>query len=90
MGVRKLENLEKVLKDKNLSLKAKGLYSLIFINKNFNKESLKSMCSEGKEGFENTWKELKEKGYLIQKKEQKNGRFNYIYSLKNKGEKING
>lgn len=80
-----MENLEKVLKDKNLSLKAKGLYSLIFFSKDFSKESIKSMCLEGKEAFENSWKELKTKGYLIQIKEQKNGRFNYIYSLKNTG-----
>ena len=75
------------LRDKKLSLKAKGLYSLIqsFITiENFTlyKNTLRKYCSEGNKAFESTWKELKDCGYLVQEKHQNSdGTFYYIYDL---------
>ncbi len=75
------------LRDRNLSLKAKGLYALIqsYITiENFTlyKTTLKKECLEKEKAFETTWKELKEKGYLIQYRLQGNkGYFYYEYEL---------
>lgn len=75
------------LRDSNLTLKAKGLYALIqsYITlENFilYKSTLKKMCREGDKAFENTWKELKESGYLIQHRNRgENGSFHYEYEL---------
>lgn len=75
------------LRDKNLSLKAKGLYSLIqsyitiegFI---LYKSTLKRDCSEKEIAFENAWSELKKAGYLIQTRHQSSkGKFSYEYDL---------
>lgn len=59
------------IRDENLSLRAKGLYSIIqsYITiENFTlyKGTLVNSCMEKGKGFENTWNELKEKGYLKQ------------------------
>ena len=59
------------LRDNQLSLKAKGLYSLIqsYITiEDFTiyKSTLKNVCLEGEKAFESAWKELKDAGYLIQ------------------------
>lgn len=75
------------LRDEKLSLKAKGLYSLIqsyITMENFNlyKNNLKQQCLDKEKSFENTWKELKEAGYLIQYRLQGNkGFFYYEYEL---------
>lgn len=75
------------LRDENLSLKAKGLYSLIqsYITiENFilYKTTLKKQCKEKEKAFESTWKELKDNGYLIQERYRKpDGTFGYIYDL---------
>ena len=76
------------LRDAKLSLKAKGLYSLIqsYITiENFilYKNTLKKSCMEGKDAFERAWKELKDKQYLLQHKIQdtETGLFNYEYEL---------
>ena len=76
------------LRDNTLSLKAKGLYALIqsYITiEDFTlyKNYLKQQCCEGEKAFENTWKELKEKGYLIQYRLQdtENKQFYYEYEL---------
>lgn len=75
------------LRDKKLSLKAKGLYSLIqsyitiegFI---LYKNTLKKDCAEGDTAFESAWLELKKAGYLVQYKHQNgNGVFIYEYEL---------
>lgn len=76
------------LRDNELSLKAKGLYALIqsyvtiedFV---LYKNNLKSQCSEGEKAFENTWKELKDKGYLIQYRfqDENTKQFFYEYEL---------
>jgi len=76
-----------VIRDNELSLKAKGLYSLIqsyitiedFI---LYKNTLKRQCKEGETSFENAWKELKARGYLVQYRYRgKNGSFYYEYDL---------
>jgi len=75
------------IRDNKLSLKAKGLYSLIqsyitiedFI---LYKTTLKKECSEGELAFQNAWNELKKAGYLIQyKNKTKEGFFAYEYDL---------
>jgi hypothetical protein len=75
------------LRDKNLSLKAKGLYALIqsyLTIEGFTlyKNTLRKDCVEGEMAFENAWKELKRTGYLIQHKVQnEKGSFFYEYEL---------
>ena len=59
----------KIAKDKELSLKAKGLYLLIqsyitIPNFKLYKSYLMSMCVEGQCSFDSAWNELKNKGYL--------------------------
>lgn len=76
------------LRDNKLSLKAKGLYSLIqsyltiedFI---LYKTTLKKHLKEGEKAFESTWKELKDAAYLIQYRLQdpKTKQFYYEYEL---------
>lgn len=58
-----------VIRNYSLSLKAKGLYSLIrsYITLDdfvLSKSFLQSKCSEGKKAFESAWSELKNTGYL--------------------------
>ena len=76
------------LRDPNISLRAKGLYSLIesFLaipNFTLYKTTLKRVCKEGKQAFDNTWNELKEAGYLKQYKirDAKTGHFVFQYEL---------
>ncbi|QNK41537.1 BAR domain-containing protein [Caproicibacter fermentans] len=57
------------LKDKRLSLKAKGLYALIqsyitMPNITLGKSKLRDLCLEGEKAFDSAWKELKDCGYL--------------------------
>lgn len=77
-----------VAKDKELSLKAKGLYLLIqsyitIPNFKLYKSYLMSVCVEGQCSFDSAWNELKEKGYLkiykIAKSDAKG--FYYEYEL---------
>ncbi|EJO5349326.1 DnaD domain protein [Clostridium botulinum] len=65
------------LRDNTISLKAKGLYSLIqsyITMEDFTlyKNYLKKQCKEGEKAFESAWKELKDNGYLIQYRFQDN------------------
>ena len=58
-----------IIKDKNVSLKAKGLYLVIqscVTNPNITttKDYLRSICSEGSKAFDSAFDELKEQGYL--------------------------
>ena len=79
-----------VAQDKNLSLKAKGLYWLMqdfikgqeFDSKHF-KSSFKAMCKDGDKAFNSAWKELISAGYLKIHRitSEKNGRFTYSYEL---------
>lgn len=62
-----------IIRDNTISLKAKGLYSLIqsyITMDNFvlYKDFLLQQCMEGESCFRGAWKELKDKGYLIQYK----------------------
>lgn len=77
-----------VAKDKELLLKAKGLYLLIqsyitIPNFKLYKSYLMSVCVEGQCSFDSAWNELKEKGYLkiykIAKSDAKG--FYYEYEL---------
>lgn len=76
-----------IIRDANISLKAKGLYALIqsyitiedfILYKGF----LQSRCCEGKKAFESAWKELKDTGYLVQYRMQdEKHQFYYEYEL---------
>lgn len=75
------------LRDKTLSLRAKGLYALIqsyitipdFV---LYKQTLINMSIEGKDAFESAWKELKNRGYLVQiRGKNTEGKFIYEYEL---------
>ena len=75
------------LRDRNLSLKAKGLYSLIqsYITiEDFTlyKTTLMKNCMEGETAFQNAWNELKDAGYLLQiRHKNSKGTFVYEYDL---------
>jgi len=75
------------LRDPSLSLKAKGLYSLIqsYITiPNFivYKSFLIKQCTEKETAFKTAWKELKSSGYLLQYKfKDEKGFFYYEYDL---------
>lgn len=75
------------IRDENLSLKAKGLYTLIqsyitledFI---LYKGYLMRRCKEKEKAFESAWKELKQSGYLVQYQlHDQSGRIYYEYEL---------
>ncbi len=58
-----------ITRDRNISLKAKGLYLVIQANitmpdKRWRKEEFQAMTCEGKKAFDSAWNELKEAGYL--------------------------
>ncbi len=81
-----------VLRDKNLSRKAKGLYAEIYSyitipNFKLSKSYLIKQGSEGETAFNSMWNELKEKGYLkqyrIRSANSDNG-FIYEYDLLDK------
>lgn len=86
------------LKDKNLSLKAKGLLSMMLSlpdDWNYTVEGLVAICKENETCINSSLKELKEFNYLVVKKlmpnETKSGRYEYIYDIyetpKQEGEK---
>lgn len=74
------------LTDKNLSLKAKGLYAMIesflsipdFV---LYKDFLIKQSSDGQKAFDSGWKELKDRGYLIAYKINTAKGFIYEYEL---------
>lgn len=76
-----------LITDKALSLKAKGLYSLInyyiyIPNFEVYKSHIASQCIEGSFSFESIWKELKDNGYLkVYKMTDEKGKFFYEYEL---------
>lgn len=76
------------LRDENLSLKAKGLLSLIesYINlENFilYKQFLINKSKDGETSFRGAWKELKDNGYLVQYKlqDKETKQFYYEYEI---------
>lgn len=76
-----------VLRDNTLSLRAKGLFSLIYSyitlpNFVLYKDFLKSKCTEGRCAFDSAWKELTSSGYLKHSRtREENGTFLYQYEL---------
>ena len=73
------------LRDKNLSLKAKGLLTLMLSlpdNWDYSVNGLTCICKEGKVAVQNTLDELEENRYLVRNKERtKNGRFTCVYEI---------
>lgn len=74
------------LHDDKLSMRAKGLYSIIqsyitIPNFILYKNMLMNKSTEGKRAFESAWKELITNGYLIQEKHNSNKGFYYLYDL---------
>ena len=76
------------LKDKHLSLKAKGLLSLMLAlpdNWDYSIQGLVNICKENETSVDNALKELKENGYLViikkTPKETASGRYEYIYNI---------
>lgn len=58
-----------IARDKNISMKAKGLYLIIqsyitMPDKEWHKNDFINMVAEGKSAFDSAWKELKDAGYL--------------------------
>lgn len=87
--VKKTNNYTKIsnlyLQDRNLSLKAKGLFTIILglpDTWNFSNEGLCSLCKEGKTSVDNAIKELKENGYLkLIRRQNSKGKFYYDYNV---------
>lgn len=79
-----------ILRDNSISLKAKGLYSLIqsyvtLENFTLYKGFLMSCCAEGRKAFDSAWNELKASGYLVQYRLQdEKKKFYYEYELLDK------
>ncbi len=76
------------LKDPKLSLKAKGLYSVIqsYITMpgiELKKSKLRALCQEGEKAFDSVWKELKNSGYLkiYRSPTGEDDQFKYEYEL---------
>ena len=76
------------IKDKNLSLKAKGLLSLILIlpnRENFNIKNLAAICKENETAIKSALEELKENGYLVVTKIkpciENGGKWSYKYTF---------
>lgn len=73
------------LRDKNLSLKAKGLLSFMLSlpeDWDYSLAGLCSICKEGKDAIRSTLKELKENKYLvIEKNKNTKGLFEYTYII---------
>ena len=73
------------LKEKEMSLKAKGLLSLMLSlpnNWDYTIEGLVAICKENETAVKSTLKELKCFGYLeILKVKNKNGQFEYEYNI---------
>ena len=76
-----------VITDKNLSMAATGLYSVICHEMNkpnwiVYKETIYTNCKEGKRKFAQAWNELINRGYLkVEKKKDERGYFCYEYSI---------
>ena len=76
-----------IIRNKDISLKAKGLYALIqsyitMDNFTLYKSFLMSRCCEGERAFDSAWKELKESGYLKMYKIREGAKtFVYEYEL---------
>lgn len=73
------------LRDKSMSLKAKGLLSLMLSlpdSWDFSISGLTSICKEEETSIKSTLKELKNLGYLhVSKERSKEGKYNYVYTI---------
>lgn len=84
MAYTKIDN--SVLLNENLSLEAKGLYSIIKYYStipgfSLNREHIKSISGYGETAFRRVWSELKEAGLLEHTKTRKNGRIHHVFTL---------
>ena len=85
----KITNYTKIdnryLEDKNISLKAKGLLTLMLSlpdNWKFNVNGLCLLCKESKNAVNSAIKELKDNKYLeVEKTYDESGRFIYVYII---------
>ena len=85
----KITNYTKIdnryLEDKNISLKAKGLLTLMLSlpdNWKFNVNGLCLLCKESKNAVNSAVKELKDNKYLeVEKTYDESGRFIYVYII---------
>lgn len=72
-------------KDKNMSLKAKGLLSMMLSlpdNWNYSVEGLVTICKESKTSIQSTLKELEDSKYLKRTRTQNTkGQFKYVYDI---------
>lgn len=84
-GFTKINN--SIIFDLELSLEAVGLYAKLqylstMDNFSIRREHIKSISGYGETAFRRVWKELKEKGVLIETKTSNKGRYEYVYTLK--------
>lgn len=84
-GFTKVDN--SIIFDMNLSLEALGLYIKLkhlstIENFKINREYVKSISGYGETAFRRVWKELKDKGVLIETKSRNKGRYEYTYEVK--------
>lgn len=84
-GFTKVDNL--ILLDSALSLEAKGLYAILkhlsaIPNFSIRRDYIKSISGYGETAFRRVWKELKDKGLLIETKLRNKGKYMYTYTLK--------
>ena len=85
------------LKDRKLSLKAKGLLSVMLSlpeSWDYSIKGLAAICKEGEDSIKSTLSELKKTGYLTITKESpskdNSGRYKYIYDIYEKPENTRG
>lgn len=84
-GFTKIDN--SIIFDSSLSLEALGLYIKLshfsnIDNFSIKRDYIKSISGYGETAFRRVWKELKDKGLLIETKENNKGRYKYSYILK--------
>ena len=72
------------LRDKELSIKAKGLWAVMMSCNDgwqFSIEGLTSMSTDGKDAVRSGLKELENRGYLVRTPIKDKGKFGYIYTV---------
>ena len=84
-GFTKINN--SIIFDTDLSLEALGLYIKLqhlstIDNFSIKRDYIKSISGYGETAFRRVWKELKDKGVLIETKTSIKGRYEYMYTLK--------
>ena len=85
-GFTKINN--SIIFDLYLSCEAIGLYNKLqylstIDNFSIKRDYVKSISGYGETAFRRVWKELKDKGALIETKTSNKGRYEYVYTLKN-------